>query len=65
VGGSVLTDAFGVVAMVAMTPLLSIQLMGLIYARQTKSVEDIEVVSIAGGDDIIDYEEESSHERER
>jgi hypothetical protein len=63
VGGNVLTDAFGVVAMVAMTPLLSIQLMGLIYARQTKSIEDIEVVSIAGADEIIDYEEDSSHER--
>ena len=29
VGGNVLTDAFGIVAMVAMTPLLTIQLMGL------------------------------------
>ena len=30
-GGNVVTDAFGVVAMVAMTPLLTIQLLGLIY----------------------------------
>lgn len=29
VGGNVLTDAFGIVAMVAMTPLLTIQLLGL------------------------------------
>ncbi|MDR3332373.1 MAG: DUF1538 domain-containing protein [Synergistaceae bacterium] len=61
-GGNVLTDAFGVVAMVAMTPLVTIQLMGLIYARQTKAVEDIGVLDIAGADEIIDYEEESSHE---
>lgn len=30
-GGNVITDAFGVVAMVAMTPLLTIQLLGLAY----------------------------------
>ncbi|MDO4853227.1 MAG: DUF1538 domain-containing protein [Clostridia bacterium] len=31
VGGNVVTDAFGVVAMVAMTPLISIQLLGVLY----------------------------------
>lgn len=31
VGGNVVTDAFGVVAMVAMTPLIAIQLLGLSY----------------------------------
>lgn len=31
VGGNVVTDAFGVVAMVAMTPLITIQIMGAIY----------------------------------
>ncbi len=30
-GGNIVTDAFGVVAMVAMTPLLTIQALGLIY----------------------------------
>ena len=30
-GGNVVTDAFGVVAMVAMTPLLTIQALGLVY----------------------------------
>ena len=30
VGGTIVTDAFGVVAMVAMTPLITIQLMGLV-----------------------------------
>ena len=29
VGGNILTDAFGIVAMVAMTPLLTIQILGL------------------------------------
>lgn len=31
VGGNVITDAFGVVSMAAMTPLITIQLLGLIY----------------------------------
>ncbi len=35
-GGDILTDAFGLVAMVAMTPLISIQVMGLIYNIKVK-----------------------------
>ena len=31
VGGNMVTDAFGVVAMVAMTPLITIQILGLVY----------------------------------
>ena len=31
VGGNIVADAFGVVAMVAMTPLITIQVLGLIY----------------------------------
>ena len=30
-GGNIMTDAFGIVAMVAMTPLIAIQIMGVIY----------------------------------
>ena len=30
-GGNIITDAFGVVAMVAMTPLITIQIMGLVF----------------------------------
>ena len=35
-GGNVVTDAFGVVAMVAMTPLITIQLLGLVYQWKLK-----------------------------
>ncbi|MCJ7856825.1 DUF1538 domain-containing protein [Lachnospiraceae bacterium NSJ-143] len=31
VGGNIVTDAFGVVAMVAMTPLITIQILGMVY----------------------------------
>ena len=32
-GGNIMTDAFGVVALVAMTPLFTVQIVGLIYQR--------------------------------
>ncbi len=34
VGGNVVTDAFGLVALVAMTPLIAIQILGLVYMRK-------------------------------
>ncbi|HWQ79172.1 MAG TPA: DUF1538 domain-containing protein [Anaerovoracaceae bacterium] len=43
VGGNMLTDAFGVVAMVAMTPLITIQVMGLIYNLKLKETVEEEV----------------------
>ena len=36
IGGNPLVDAFGVVAMVAMTPLVTIQLLGVSYQRKLK-----------------------------
>ncbi len=33
-GGNIITDAFGVVAMVAMTPLITIQILGVVYKRK-------------------------------
>ena len=38
-GGNVVIDAFGVVAMVAMTPLITIQILGLIYQIQEQMKE--------------------------
>ncbi len=37
VGGNVVTDAFGVVAMVAMTPLITIQILGVLYRIRSAS----------------------------
>jgi hypothetical protein len=66
-GGDLMRDAFGIVAMVAMAPLIVIQLMGLIYAGRMKtSTKQTEkaVVSIPAEDagEIIEFEEEGSHE---
>jgi len=49
-GANVLTDAFGLVAFVAMSPLITIQIIGLIYKYKSKEYVDIEVDI----DDIID-----------
>ncbi|MFV0364417.1 MAG: DUF1538 domain-containing protein [Suipraeoptans sp.] len=41
VGGNIMTDAFGVVALVAMTPLITIQLLGFLQNLEEKRVEGI------------------------
>ena len=60
-GGNIMTDAFGVVAMVAMTPLIAVQIMGLIYSiksKQKKTSEAAAVKVLEPVDDvIIEYEE--------
>lgn len=53
VGGNVLTDAFGVVALVALSPLLTIQLMGVIYSHKSKAVA---VVAQNVPDELVDLE---------
>lgn len=58
VGGNMLTDAFGVVAMVAMTPLITIQVMGLIYNFKIKSTVEEEVDVMEDIADEIEEEEE-------
>ena len=50
-GGNLVTDAFGVVAMVAMTPLLTIQLLGLVYQRKLKRAGS---EAAAADEDIIE-----------
>ena len=62
-GGNVLTDAFGVVAMVAMTPLLTIQALGLIYQhRQNRMEQAAQMLPEEEDDDIIVLEEDDSDE---
>ena len=56
VGGNVLRDAFGVVAMVAMLPLLSIQAVGFIYELKAKHTAAVETY---GDFDIIELWEET------
>lgn len=56
-GGNIMTDAFGIVAMVAMMPLIIIQLMGLMSARKMKMSAAADVGTLETEDVIVDYEE--------
>lgn len=50
-GANILTDAFGLVAFVAMTPLITIQLLGLVYKMKVKMIQvkhiDDEVINLS------------------
>ena len=56
VGGNMLTDAFGLVAFVAMTPLVTIQLLGLIAKLKGLRYVKAPVADLVLSDDIIDFE---------
>ena len=57
VGGNIVTDAFGVVALVAMAPLIAIQIMGLIYAHKSKAAAALPTEELQE-DTIVDIEED-------
>ena len=54
-GGDLMTDAFGVVALVALTPLVAIQIMGLVYRVKTDKLQKqaVSVVAVAEDSDVI------------
>ena len=60
VGGNVVTDAFGIVAMVAMTPLITVQLMGLVAQLRTRKARRLQPAAMGAAfaglpdDDIIE-----------
>jgi hypothetical protein len=54
-GGDMMKDAFGIVAMVAMTPLVVIQLLGLVYGRRMEAEKAATIGGETGG--IIVFEE--------
>jgi hypothetical protein len=69
VGGDMMMDAFGIVAVIAMAPLVIIQLMGLVYAnrmkpsaKQQQVEQPIEVIPPEDVSAIIEFEEEASDE---
>lgn len=60
VGGNIMTDAFGVVALVALTPLIAIQLMGVSYQLKLKKQTSLskEAFLFADSDLIIEFWED-------
>ncbi|HIU03467.1 MAG TPA: DUF1538 domain-containing protein [Candidatus Onthocola gallistercoris] len=58
-GGNVVTDAFGIVALVALAPLIAIQIMGLIYARRERAASiPREMMEETDDDIVVEIEEE-------
>ncbi len=59
IGGNVMTDAFGIVAMIAMSPLITIQILGL-YERRThvRKLKKLHTEISKTEDDIIFFDEE-------
>lgn len=63
VDGSIMTDAFGVVALVALTPLIAVQMMGMIYQYKLHKAEKAmipEFVSPDAMDEIFEFEEDDA-----
>lgn len=61
IGGNVMTDAFGIVALIAMAPLITIQVLGLIERRQHASrVKKFHAEISAVKDDIIFFYKEGA-----
>ena len=56
-GGNVVTDAFGVVALVALAPPVAIQIMGVIYVHRAKAVAENKA-DLLPDDGVIDLEDE-------
>lgn len=54
VNGNIVRDAFGVVALVALTPLIAIQIMGCLYERKTKHIASLPLSELF--DDILEFE---------
>ncbi|MBQ4073775.1 MAG: DUF1538 domain-containing protein [Clostridia bacterium] len=57
VGGNILKDAFGLVAMVAMTPLIAIEVLGLVYRIKTRKTLT-NMPKPAQDDQILDVDDE-------
>ena len=51
-GGNIMTDAFGLVALVAMMPLITIQIMGVVF--RLKSGKNEEELPTYGDNEIIE-----------
>ncbi len=59
IGGNIMTDAFGIVAMIAMTPLITIQILGLVERRKrSRMLKKLHTEISMIKDDIIFFDKE-------
>ena len=67
VGGNLMANAFGVVALVALTPLIAVQIMGMLYQYKLKAAEKAAVQEtdvLDAMDEIIEFEEGYQNDRQ-
>ncbi len=62
VGGHEMTDAFGVVALVALTPLIAVQIMGVLFVIKQKKAPNEEDDAADESAEILDLEEGQDNE---
>ena len=60
IGGNIMTDAFGVIAMVALLPPITVQILGLIYQIKLKLTDEV-VVSEEEDDSVIELDPVYAH----
>ena len=61
IGGNIMTDAFGIVALIAMAPLITIQVLGLVERRQhANRVKRLHAEISAVKDDIVFFHKEGT-----
>jgi len=60
VGGNLMTDAFGVVALVALTPLIAIQIMGVVYKLKLRKLENVTSDTADDSDEIVILEDDTN-----
>ncbi len=67
VGGNLMANAFGVVALVALTPLIAVQIMGMLYQYKLRAADKAAVQEtgvLDAMDEIIDFEEGYQNDRQ-
>ncbi|MCI6017337.1 MAG: DUF1538 domain-containing protein [Clostridiales bacterium] len=57
-GGNIMTDAFGIIAMVAMTPLITIQMLGAVSVIRTRKAQKYMEAKVSQVEDCIVYFED-------
>ncbi|WP_276929346.1 DUF1538 domain-containing protein, partial [Herbinix luporum] len=60
-GGNIYSDAFGIVALIAMTPVITLQLFGLTYVIKLRKIQNQNPLPV-GDDNIIYYDDEDIEE---
>lgn len=61
IGGNVMTDAFGIVAMIAMTPLITIQILGLLErGKRARKIKKLHTEISMIEDDIVFFTQEDA-----